>query len=244
MLIKDTLLIRHFPSQLSHKEKEEFLTHFGAVDVQILGSENQKSNIIYAKYETETAAQIALKKLHQLEILDEILCVEIARGNKNCNNLHFPSQVQQLEKQSYLRKQQESFLQKINSWTKLVDLNYPPPAHLNYQYSPPTQQVLGNICKALSNVPKLYTQVLHLMNKMNLPCPFTDNYPLDTPFSLKKENMVYNQNNYHLIENFTDESCDEEESEIESDPENKNIFQNKVENFSLLKRKKTEIQFK
>uniref|UniRef100_A0A1B6DYP9 RRM domain-containing protein n=1 Tax=Clastoptera arizonana TaxID=38151 RepID=A0A1B6DYP9_9HEMI len=90
MLIKDTLLIRHFPSQLSHKEKEEFLTHFGAVDVQILGSENQKSNIIYAKYETETAAQIALKKLHQLEILDEILCVEIARGNKNCNNLHFP----------------------------------------------------------------------------------------------------------------------------------------------------------
>jgi U11/U12 small nuclear ribonucleoprotein SNRNP65 len=25
---------------------------------------------------------------------------------------------------------------------------------------------------AIIGVPKLYTQVLHLMNKMNLPCPF------------------------------------------------------------------------
>lgn len=49
VVINDTLLIRHLPSELSHKEKEEFLRHFGAVDVKILGSENKKSNLIYAK---------------------------------------------------------------------------------------------------------------------------------------------------------------------------------------------------
>ena len=29
-----------------------------------------------------------------------------------------------------------------------------------------------NLCTAIIAVPKLYTQVLHLMNKMNLPPPF------------------------------------------------------------------------
>lgn len=32
----------------------------------------------------------------------------------------------------------------------------------------------------MANFPNLYNQVLHLMNKMNLPCPFTENYPIES----------------------------------------------------------------
>ncbi|KAF4513991.1 UNVERIFIED_CONTAM: hypothetical protein B566_EDAN018467 [Ephemera danica] len=41
-----------------------------------------------------------------------------------------------------------------------------------YQYPAPSMQVLANIARALCAVPRFYTQVLHLMNRMNLPSPF------------------------------------------------------------------------
>jgi len=37
--------------------------------------------------------------------------------------------------------------------------------------------VVANISRALVAVPKFYTQVLHLMNKMNLPSPFHTTSP-------------------------------------------------------------------
>ncbi|MED6280487.1 RNA-binding region-containing protein 3 [Characodon lateralis] len=43
---------------------------------------------------------------------------------------------------------------------------------LKYLYPPPSNIILTNITHALIAVPKFYVQVLHLMNKMNLPCPF------------------------------------------------------------------------
>lgn len=59
-------------------------------------------------------------------------------------------------------------------------LNYPRPPNLNYLYPPATPEIIANISGALLAVPKLYTQVLHLMNKMNLPPPFG---PAPTPVS-------------------------------------------------------------
>ena len=73
---------------------------------------------------------------------------------------------------------------------------YPMPPTLHYKYPPPTARTLRNISRgkrwqrslgtvfaevlphaALAAVPKLYTQVLHLMNKMNLPPPFEGDFP-------------------------------------------------------------------
>lgn len=51
-------------------------------------------------------------------------------------------------------------------------LYHPPPASLHYRYPPPTTAILTNIMNALIAVPRFYIQVLHLMNKMNLPPPF------------------------------------------------------------------------
>jgi U11/U12 small nuclear ribonucleoprotein SNRNP65 len=56
----------------------------------------------------------------------------------------------------------------------LFSLYYPAPPHLHYLYPPPNPHILRNILTAIVAVPKLYTQVLHLMNKMNLPPPFED----------------------------------------------------------------------
>ncbi|RUP44256.1 hypothetical protein BC936DRAFT_149713, partial [Jimgerdemannia flammicorona] len=53
-----------------------------------------------------------------------------------------------------------------------LGLTYPSNPHLCYRYPPPTPEILTNMMHAIAAVPRLYTQVLHLMNKMNLPPPF------------------------------------------------------------------------
>ncbi|XP_039829844.1 U11/U12 small nuclear ribonucleoprotein 65 kDa protein-like isoform X2 [Panicum virgatum] len=54
----------------------------------------------------------------------------------------------------------------------LLELD-PSALHLfRYAYPPPDGNILTNIVNALIAVPRFYTQVLHLMNKMNLPAPF------------------------------------------------------------------------
>nr|KAJ3422659.1 hypothetical protein HK105_007090 [Polyrhizophydium stewartii] len=48
---------------------------------------------------------------------------------------------------------------------------FPLDPDLEYAYPPPSPQIVANIAAAIAAVPTLYTQVLHLMNKMNLPPP-------------------------------------------------------------------------
>ena len=69
-------------------------------------------------------------------------------------------------------------------------INYASNPHLEYVYPPLDDDILCNILNAIQNVPKLYVQVLHLMNKMNLPPPFrsppSSALTIDYP-SLKKK---------------------------------------------------------
>ncbi|KAL6342608.1 hypothetical protein AAG906_012468 [Vitis piasezkii] len=53
-----------------------------------------------------------------------------------------------------------------------LGIDYPFPPHLEYAYPPPDGNILTNIVNALIAVPRFYVQVLHLMNKMNIPAPF------------------------------------------------------------------------
>ncbi|KAI8876169.1 hypothetical protein K501DRAFT_262610 [Backusella circina FSU 941] len=53
-----------------------------------------------------------------------------------------------------------------------LGVKYPPNPHLRYQYPDPTPDILYNITNAMGSVPRFYTQVLHLMNKLNLSPPF------------------------------------------------------------------------
>ncbi|XP_051134677.1 U11/U12 small nuclear ribonucleoprotein 65 kDa protein isoform X2 [Andrographis paniculata] len=58
-----------------------------------------------------------------------------------------------------------------------LGIDYPFPPHLEYAYPPPDGHILTNIVNALIAVPRFYTQVLHLMNKMNIPAPFRKALP-------------------------------------------------------------------
>lgn len=106
-----------------------------------------------------------------------------------------------------------------------MNFTQPPPAHLRYQYPPPTPTVLHNISCALASVPKFYTQVLHLMNKMNLPCPFQP-----TPFpesdilhSPVHSDMKEGNDSVPPEPTQTVELTEEEESELESEGEGQQL---------------------
>jgi U11/U12 small nuclear ribonucleoprotein SNRNP65 len=127
------------------------------------------------------------------------------------------------EKKENSHKHLQAFLHKLNAWNSSLNFTCPPPAHLKYQYPPPTLAVLHNISCTLASVPKFYTQVLHLMNKMNLPCPFQP-MPFPTPEILSGSvpSDVMEENDNALPEatqtvELTEEEEEEEESELESD---------------------------
>ncbi|KAL1924957.1 uncharacterized protein VTP21DRAFT_4611 [Calcarisporiella thermophila] len=73
-------------------------------------------------------------------------------------------------------------------------IRYPPDPNLRYRYPPPTPETLQNIANAIATVPKLYTQVLHLMNKMNLPPPFGPVQSESVPAMLKDTGLAISTN--------------------------------------------------
>lgn len=127
------------------------------------------------------------------------------------------------ENKDNTEKHYEAFLQKLNAWNSSVNFMQPPPSHLRYQYPPPSVAILTNIARALASVPKLYTQVLHLMNRMNLPSPFENIFP-ESDVSVNLSHLFgIEENKNSPIREVRDEDVDisEDESEIESDQENK-----------------------
>jgi len=50
---------------------------------------------------------------------------------------------------------------------------WPSPPYLEYKYPELNDDIGMNILNALHEVPQFYIQVLHLMNKMHLPPPFS-----------------------------------------------------------------------
>ncbi|KAG8244824.1 RNA-binding region-containing protein 3 [Homalodisca vitripennis] len=237
-MLQDTVLIRHLPSSLTHQEKTDLLQHFGAKDVKIIGAETKKTNLVYARFENSKAAEVAVQKLHQLDVLGQKISAEIARGpNTNPDD---PIQISTFnvydDKQDLILKAREAFLKKLGLSIKNYDFSQPPPLNIYYQYPPPTRIVLENICKAMANIPKLYNQVLHLMNKMNLPCPFTNNYPLEC--DLFKEEKPVEPVAYEKVKTFEEEKTQEDMSTSEDESEMGSDFECQTGEIIPLKRKR------
>ncbi|RZF44501.1 hypothetical protein LSTR_LSTR002274 [Laodelphax striatellus] len=224
MISSDTLLVRHLSNELSDAEKEDFLKYFGAVSVRILGGKTKKFSNAFTKYESHAAAAAAIKRLHQTELLGHLLSVEFACDKEKVGwKQDKPTSIQTVDDERKTRRYHETFLHKLNSWSNVIDLNAPPPVHLTYQYPPPTRSVLLNICKTLAVVPKFYTQVLHLMNRMNLPCPFTDSFPIETDLLTDDDDRLEKQSEIDEIPTAAtnkdgfESNEEDDESEIESD---------------------------
>ncbi|CAF3186273.1 unnamed protein product [Rotaria socialis] len=157
------LTIKNFPLIFNDNDRREFLEHFGVVRVCCLTRFKNISNIIVADFGSSSQASQALRRLHQLEILARRLVVE------NC-----PLELAQLAfnsaPQSSDDDEESASLHGISPGINQIRYSLPS-ERLTYAYPPINDIILMNINSALLSVPSFYTQVLHLMNKMSLPCP-------------------------------------------------------------------------
>ncbi|KAK0134734.1 RNA-binding protein 40 [Merluccius polli] len=170
-----TLLVRHLPSELSREEKEDLLQHFGACSVRVGPAKGPLKHAAYATFGSEKSAAKALNRLHQLQILSHTLVVEFAKGQDHITVLKDPpvsgSATGDDEEQKKQKKQPSIPLIEIGVAPSL-GLKFQTNPTLKYLYPPPSNAILANIMHAILSAPKFYIQVVHLMNKMNLPCPF------------------------------------------------------------------------
>ncbi|XP_078323610.1 RNA-binding region-containing protein 3-like isoform X2 [Crassostrea virginica] len=218
-----TLYVRHLPSDLTNNEKEDLLLHFGATSVKVMGNKGPMKHAAFATFPDNESAKKALIQLHQLDVLGCKLVVEFARSDQSKN---FPSQLEKRRKklvdgsnfpQEIIEEKADEYLSTEDTF-KTWRMAYPRNPKLHYLYPPPTVSIVTNIANALASYPKFYVQVLHLMNKMNLPAPFgpvTSTPPIPGE---KEDTLILGED---LLEAEEMEVTSEEESEIESDEENK-----------------------
>ncbi|XP_050023028.2 RNA-binding region-containing protein 3-like [Dermacentor andersoni] len=183
----ETLLVRHLPTSMSEAEKIDLLKHFGADSVRCMRSTGKLKNSAFATFPTQDAADCALDRLHQAVLMGSRLVVEYALGKQV--DRYFPSKSEQFSesasaaeiadkqaaatssKDEYKSKM-EAFAIKLHAMSADLGLDYVLNPMLTYAYPPASPAIVANIAAMLLSVPKFYTQVLHLMNKMNLPAPF------------------------------------------------------------------------
>ncbi|XP_030205294.1 RNA-binding region-containing protein 3 isoform X1 [Gadus morhua] len=167
-----TLLVRHLPSELGPEEKEDLLKYFGASSVRVFSDKGSLKHAAYATFGSEKSAAKALNRLHQLQILSHTLVVEFAKGQDQITVLKDPPVSGRATGDDEEKKKQPSIPLIEIGVAPGLGLKFQTSPSLKYLYPPPSNAILANIMHALLSVPKFYVQVLHLMNKMNLPCPF------------------------------------------------------------------------
>ncbi|XP_041355151.1 RNA-binding region-containing protein 3-like isoform X2 [Gigantopelta aegis] len=208
-------------------DKKDLLCHFGANDVRVMGVKGSLKHAAFAEFEDNEAASNALSRLHQLEVAGSRLVVEFAntatfssvpeleikpKDKILGSDLPVVSETKKTKREEFLNSFKDDVFEK---W----GINYPRNPQLHYIYPPPNVSILGNITNALASHPKFYVQVLHLMNKLNIPAPFgsltpTPPIPSDLPPERPPEPEIRN-------EEMNRSSSTESEIESASDTEHK-----------------------
>ncbi|XP_015929269.1 RNA-binding region-containing protein 3 [Parasteatoda tepidariorum] len=225
MLESSTLFIKHFPAELSPNDREELLQLVGAIKVRVMPDKGRMKYTAFATFKDHGDAKHALSLLHQRKILDRTLTVEFSKHHHedfipqigelpNVQKLSKEGPVKSSEKEN-LRLEMEDFSKQLHGVAPSLGLDYLPSPLLKYKYPAPTPTIIQNISHALASVPKFYTQVLHLMNKMNLPAPFGPLTP--APPLAPDLSKVPGGEDSLTVENM--EVTSSEESEYESEKE-------------------------
>lgn len=193
----DTLRIRHLPSHLTHLQRERLLKRYGAVTVKTV-HKSDKYAITFAKYPSEDAATRAFLQLHQLRVRGRRLSVDYAKMSPSqvseCDSNQPENQKEAYGDQGPVGPSFRTFLKKLNGWALGPVLTQPPPPNILYKYSPPTTDTLSRIAIQMLKEPVFYCQVLHLMNRMNLPPPFKE---LEAEFPFLRD--IYNVERYNHV---------------------------------------------
>uniref|UniRef100_A0A2K5HP32 RNA-binding region-containing protein 3 n=1 Tax=Colobus angolensis palliatus TaxID=336983 RepID=A0A2K5HP32_COLAP len=143
-----TLLVRHLPAELTTEEKEDLLKYFKAQLVHVLSDKGQLKHAAF----TPSVVEFAKEK---------------DQAHSPC-----PTSVSKKKKNSDDPVKDElGYLTVENGIAPNHGLTFPNSC-LRYVYPLPSSTILANRVNALASMPKFYVQVLHLMNKMNLPKPF------------------------------------------------------------------------
>ncbi|PAN49872.1 hypothetical protein GQ55_9G491400 [Panicum hallii var. hallii] len=169
-----TLLVRHLPEAITQEMLSRLFSHYGATSVRPCAG-GKLRNCAFVDFRDEAAANHAHSLLNRLRFLGKVLIVERA-NQPNANNAHVKPQDQLVHGVSQVpsagSQNQKNPTSTAEPIAPKLGVDYPFPPHLEYAYPPPDGNILTNIVNALIAVPRFYTQVLHLMNKMNLPAPF------------------------------------------------------------------------
>ncbi|XP_029165785.1 RNA-binding region-containing protein 3 [Nylanderia fulva] len=220
----DTLRILHLPSHLSDDRRDVLLQKYGAIKTKTIRL-SEKYTVTYARFSSQQLAAEALIRLHQLNVRRQYLSVQYAKKSvfteypeQDINESPANNEAKRAETAN--KSHVQTFLRKLNNWTINHEFSQPPPPNIKYKYMPPTKNTLIRIAIQLLKVPAFYTQVLHLMNKMNLPPPFEE-LEVEFPTILKE---AYDVEKYKdifdiLHEHTNEDKEEEEESELESDGE-------------------------
>ncbi|KAI9267589.1 hypothetical protein EDC94DRAFT_582305 [Helicostylum pulchrum] len=122
---------------------------------------------VFLDFPDRNTAEAAFEKLKTINfgLYYKQVSVEYAKPDPNGQQLADPiiMSIEQQEQAADPISLTQGFLHSIL---------YPPNPHLQYFYPDPTPDILANITNAIGTVPRFYTQVLHLMNKYNMPPPF------------------------------------------------------------------------
>lgn len=168
-----TLLIRHLPEAIPHDTLSRLFSHYGASSVRPCTGGKMR-NSAFVDFKNEALASQAHHQLNGLRFLGKVLTVERTNNkqsqsgkNEGSINVKDATPITDFDQGSKL-----GLFPKNEPISEKLGIEYPFPPHLEYAYPPPDGNILTNIVNALIAVPRFYTQVLHLMNKMNIPAPF------------------------------------------------------------------------
>lgn len=176
-----TLLIKHLPDAIPHETLSRLLSHYGASSVRPC-SGGRLRNCAFVDFNNDMLASQAQRQLNGLKFLGKVLSAERASKPNENGGKTSGAQLGKDSKTSAVKS--EDVIKPIDGEAKSggfpipepiarrIGVDYPFPPHLEYAYPPPDGNILTNIVNALIAVPRFYTQVLHLMNKMNIPAPF------------------------------------------------------------------------
>ncbi|XP_038980348.1 U11/U12 small nuclear ribonucleoprotein 65 kDa protein [Phoenix dactylifera] len=172
-----TLLVRHLPEAIPQEMLSRLFSHYGASSVRPCAGGKMR-NCAFVDFKDEISAAQAQSQLNRLRFLGKVLTVERA-GKLNLKNTNQQSEEQPVKGSSGapapLLDSSTNLKKSVPDGEPIaarLGVDYPFPPHLEYEYPPPDGNILTNIVNALIAVPRFYTQVLHLMNKMNIPAPF------------------------------------------------------------------------
>lgn len=177
-----TLLVRHLPEAIPHDTLTRLFSHYGASSVRPF-SQGRVKNCAFVDFKDEPSAYQAQKQLHGLRFLGKVLSVEraseVTEGTKQQDSERVVRKdaTSMVKDASAPKGSGHNFVDASEPVAEKLGVDYPFPPHLEYAYPPPDGNILTNIVNALIAVPRFYTQVLHLMNKMNIPAPFRKALP-------------------------------------------------------------------